>query len=78
MSLLLTQPSSQYPPLVDASDTLDSPLTIPRKKTSDTARLVSEGYINRDHITAADDKLFGVYRDWVHQNPGTHLDVGIE
>ena len=27
---------------------------------------------------AADDKLFRVYQYWVHQNPGTHLDDGIE
>ena len=27
---------------------------------------------------AADDKLFSVYQDWVHQNPGTHMDSGIE
>ena len=27
---------------------------------------------------AADEKLFVVYQDWVHQNTGTHLDVGIE
>ena len=25
----------------------------------------------------ADDMLFGVYQDWVHQNPGNHLDDGI-
>ena len=25
----------------------------------------------------ASDALFGVYQDWVHQNPGTHLYGGI-
>ena len=29
-------------------------------------------------LTAADDKIFGVYQDWVHKNPRTHLDGGIE
>ena len=27
---------------------------------------------------AADDTISIVYQDWVHQNPGTHLDGGIE
>ena len=25
----------------------------------------------------SDDALFGVFQDWVHQNPGTHLYGGI-
>ena len=28
-------------------------------------------------LMAADNSLFGVYQDWVHQNTGTNLDVGI-
>ena len=29
------------------------------------------------HLLGAYDMLFGVYQDWVHQNPGNHLDGGI-
>ena len=31
-----------------------------------------------DCLTAARDMIFDVYQDWVHQNPGTYLDGGIE
>ena len=28
-------------------------------------------------LKASNDKLFSVYQDWMQQNPGTHLDGGI-
>ena len=39
-----------------------------------TACLASEGNIPGFSLTAAADALFGVYQDWVHQNPDKHLD----
>ena len=42
------------------------------------AHLASKGNLPGDRLTAADDKIFGVYQDWVYQNPVTHLDGRIE
>ena len=49
----------------------------PYEDASDTARLVSESNLPGYCLTATDDMLFGVYQDWVHQNPSTHLNGGI-
>ena len=35
-------------------------------------------YLPEVHIRGADDTLYGVYQDWVHQNPGNHLDGEIK
>ena len=43
---------------------LDDAKTNPAKKIH--ARLLGANYM-----------LYGVYQDWVHQNPGEHLDEGI-
>ena len=45
---------------------------------SDAACLVSVGDLPGKSLTDADDNILGVYQDWVHQNPGTHLDGKIE
>ena len=78
MSPLITQPSSRYPPPADAPDTPDSPPLVSHKDSSDAARLASESDLPGYFLTVANDNLFGVYQDWVHQNPGTHLYGGIE
>ena len=44
----------------------------------DAARLAIKSELPGDRLMAANDTIFGVYHDWVHQNPGTHLDGGIE
>ena len=46
----------------------------PRIDTGDTARLVSMVDHPEVHLKTADDALFGVYQDWVHQNIVNHLD----
>ena len=46
--------------------------------TSATAHLVSEGDLPGVRLTAADDALFGVYQDWLHQNTGIHTDGVID
>ena len=72
---LLTQPPSQSPPLADVQE---SPLTGSCEDTSKSTHLASEKNIPGDFLTDADDMLFGVYQDRVHQNPGAHLDDCIE
>ena len=39
---------------------------------------MSVGDLPGKSLTDADDNILGVYQDWVHQNPGTHLDGKIE
>ena len=36
------------------------------------------GDLPREITTAADDKIFSIYQDWVHQNIETHLDGGMK
>ena len=67
--------------LVSIVDTPEDPASPPsrtRSYTSATVRLVSESYIKGIRLTSAGNTIFGVYQDWVHQNPGTHLDGGID
>ena len=45
---------------------------------SDDACLASVGNLPGESLMDADDKIIGVYQDLVHQNHGTHMDVGIE
>ena len=54
-------------------------MTLPRLciEVSAAALLVSEGDLPGVRLMAANDALFGVYQDWVHQIPGIHLDGGI-
>ena len=75
MPPLHTQPLSQSSPPVDV---LYSPPQRLCEDSSDAAHLASESDTPRDCLTAANDKVFEVYQDWMHQNFDTHLDVGIE
>ena len=45
---------------------------------SDAACLENVGDLPYESLMDANDKLLGVYQDWVHQNPGAHMDGGIE
>ena len=75
---LFTQTPSQYLRPVDALDAPDSlPLRI-REDSITSAGLESKGDLPRYQLMAADDNIFGVYQDLVHQNPGIHVDGGIE
>ena len=73
MLQLLTQLTFQYSPPVDAPYAPDSPPPGTRKDASNSTRLASEGNLDGDCLTAADDKFFEDYQDWVYQNPVTHL-----
>ena len=75
---LLTHMTFQYSPLIYAPGALDSPPPLLSEGIITSVCLVSEGDLPGDCITAANDNLFGVYQYWVHQNPGTHQDGGIE
>ena len=78
MPPILTKPPSQYLPPADAPDALDSPLLRPQKYMSYDVIIASESDLPKDILTAVYDMLFAIYQDWVHQNPFTHLDGGIE
>ena len=72
------QPLSQSLPPVDALDSLDSPSPGAQEDVSDAACLASMNDLPRENLKAANDKFFGVYQDWVYQNPGTHLDGWVD
>ena len=74
---LLTQPSSPNLPPVDALEIPASPTLSTCADLSVSARLASEINLKVFRLTSADNAFFGVYQDWVHQNPGRHLDGGI-
>ena len=77
MPPILTQLPSQYQPLVDAPTAPDLPPPLLRKDESNAACPSNNRDLKRYFLTATDDMIFGVYQDWVPQNPGTHLDSGI-
>ena len=68
----------QSSPLVDAPDALDSPPLGVQEDVSDAACLASMGNLPGESLIAANDNIFGVFQDWVHQNPRIHLDGRIE
>ena len=76
--MLLTQPSIPNLHPVDVSETPASPLPHTRVGASIAARLGSESNLPWFRLTAADDALFGIYQDLVHQNTSTYLDGGID
>ena len=72
-----TQTSSTQSPLTDALVNQYKPPLCPRVNSGNTARLSSMADHPEVRLKAYKDALFGVYQDWVHQNPGNHLDNGI-
>ena len=77
MQPLITQPSSPHLLPTDTSDALELPPLRPHIDAGAAARQASMDDLPRVCLMAADNSLFGVYQDWVHQNTGTNLDVGI-
>ena len=75
---LYTQSPSQISPLVESPYFPESPLQRLCKDASNASRLVSEGNLPGYRLTAADDKLFGIYEDWLHQNFVTRLWGGVK
>ena len=68
-----TQPSSPHSPLTDALVDPDKPPLLPHIDFSDTTRLVIAENYPEVRLKAAYNALFGVYQDWVHQNPWNNL-----
>ena len=72
-----TQPSAPNSPLEDALVASDEPLPCPHVEANNAALLAQEGYLPDVCLFRPNYMLYGVYQDWVHQNPGDHLDGGI-
>ena len=75
---LLNRSTSQSLPLIDSPNAPDSHPPGVCKDMNDAAYLESVGDFTSESLTDANDKILGVYQDWVHQNIGMHLDGGIE
>ena len=72
-----TQPSPPHAPPEDTSVASAKPTLHPRIDAGDYDIQVQEGDLLNFHLLGADYTLYGVYQDWVHQNTGDHLNVGI-
>ena len=72
-----TIPSLPQSPLTYASIATDEPLTRPLVEAGNDSQIAYMADHPKVHPKAANDALFGIYQDWVHQNTGNHLDSGI-
>ena len=73
-----THPSLPHSPPEDTLVASDKPPPRPCVEARDADIQACEGDLPDVRLLGADYMLYGVYHDWVHQNPGDHLDVGIE
>ena len=69
-----TQPSPPHSTWEDTLVASAKPTPRPRVEASDTTLQVREGYIPDVRLLGANYMLYGVYKYWVHQSPGDHLD----
>ena len=60
--------------MIDALVAPDKPLIPPHIDAGNADRLASTADHPEVLLRVADDGIFGVYQDWVHQNPGKHMD----
>ena len=72
-----TQPSLPHSPLEDASVASAAPPPRQRVEVANAALQAREGDLLDVRLIGTNYMLYGVYQDWVHQNPGDHLDGGI-
>ena len=77
MPPVITQLSPPYSPLEDALVASSAPLLHQRVEAGNAALQAREGDLPDNHLLSANYMLYGFYQDWVHQNPGDHLDGGI-
>ena len=70
------QPSLSNSPLKDASFSTDEPLPRPCVEDSDVTRLSIMEDLPEVLFKRAYDELYGVYQNWVQQDPGNNLDGG--
>ena len=69
-----THPSSSYSLLEYTSVALAEPPPCPLVEAGDIALQASPGDLLDVRLLGDDNMLFSVYQDWVHKNPGEHLD----
>ena len=72
-----TKASSPNSPLTENSVDPDKPPSCPRIYSGDSSVLACVVDLLEVRLQGANTMLFGVYQDWVHQNPGNHLNGGI-
>ena len=72
-----TQKSSPQSPLEDTLVALAKPPPCPRNDAGDAAIPAPAGDLLYVLLLGDNNTIFGVYQDWVYQNPGEHLDGGI-
>ena len=70
------QPSLPKSPLKDASVATDEPPPRPCVEARDATRLSIMEDLPEVLFKGAYDDLYGVYQNWVHQDPGNNLDGG--
>ena len=66
----VTQPSLPNSPLTDSSVAKDNPMPLPCVEVSDATHIVITENTPKVRLKRSDDELYGVYHDWVHQDPG--------
>ena len=57
---------------------MDKPTPRPCIQDGYATCLVSMADLHEVQRKVSDNALYGVYQDWVHQNPGNNLDGGIK
>ena len=61
----------------DTSVASAAPLPRPCVESGDVDLQAREVYLPDIFLLGSNYMIYGVYQDWVHQNPGDHLDEGI-
>ena len=74
MTTVNTQPYPPHSPLEDASVAPAAPLQRRRAEAGNAALQAQEVDLSDVRLLGADNMLYGIYQDWVHQNLGDHLD----
>ena len=72
-----THHSPPHSPLEDTFVDSTTTTPCPRVEAGDATIKARMGDLPYVHLLGADYMIYGVYQDWVHQNPGDHLDGGI-
>ena len=75
---LLNKFPQQSSPPIESPNAPDSHPPGVCEDVSDAARLASVVDLPCESLMDANEKILGVYQNWVHQNPGAYLDGGIE
>ena len=76
-SPILTHLSLPNSPTVDTPEVPASPPPCTCADASAASCLLSKDKLPGVFLTSVDNALFSVYQNWVHQNPDTQLDGGI-